>query len=108
MMSTTTLYGDIAKIKDDNNKPIFKIETDGRFEGKLSGYPVVTYDNVPDGTIIFGNFEYYYFNFVKAFEIAKDTSVGFKSAKTCYRALALADGKVALNEAFVVMQKKSA
>lgn len=106
MMSTTTLYGQIAKIKDDKKAPIFKMETDGRFEGKLSGYPVVVYDNVPDGTIIFGNFEYYYFNFVKAFEIAKDTSVGFKSAKTCYRALALCDGKLSLEEAFVVMGLK--
>lgn len=108
VMSTNTLYGEIAKIKDADKRPIFKMETDGRFEGKLSGYPVVVYDNVPDGTIIFGNFEYYYFNFVKAFEIAKDTSVGFKSAKTCYRALALCDGKPALKEAFVVMKKAEA
>lgn len=104
VMSTNTLYGQIAKIKDDKKAPIFKVETDGRFEGKLSGYNVVCYDNVPDGTVIFGNFDYYYFNFVKAFEIAKDTSVGFKSAKTCYRALALCDGKPALDEAFVVME----
>lgn len=108
MMSTKTLYGDVAKIKDDKKAPIFKAETDGKFEGKLSGYPVICFDNVPDGTIIFGNFEYYYFNFVKAFEIAKDTSVGFKAGKTCYRAMALADGKVALPEAFVVMTKATA
>lgn len=107
MMSTKTLYGDVAKIKDDKKAPIFKAETDGKFEGKLSGYPVICFDNVPDGTIIFGNFEYYYFNFVKAFEIAKDTSVGFKAGKTCYRAMALADGKVALSEAFVVMNKNT-
>lgn len=107
MMSTTTLYGQIAKIKDSDNRPIFKMETDGRFEGKLLGYPVVVYDGVPENKIIFGNFEYYFFNFVKAFEIAKDTSVGFKSGKTCYRAMALCDGKLALTEAFVVMSKKS-
>lgn len=104
VMSTTTLYEQIAKIKDDDARPIFKVETDGRFEGKLSGYPVVCYDNLEDGKVIFGNFEYYYFNFVKNFEIAKDTSVGFKSGKTCYRALALADGAVALPEAFVVAE----
>lgn len=106
VMSTNTLYGEIAKIKGTDNHPIFKLETDGRFEGKLAGYPVVCYDNLADGKVIFGNFEFYYFNFVKAFEVAKDTSVGFKTAKTCYRALALADGNVALKEAFVVMAKK--
>lgn len=107
VISTNTLYGEIAKIKDGNGQPIFKFETDGRFEGRLSGYPVVCYDNLADGKVIFGNFEYYYFNFVKPFEVAKDTSVGFKTAKTCYRALALADGNVALKEAFVVMGKNS-
>ena len=106
VVSTKTLYNEIAKIKDDNENPIFKPETDGRFEGKLCGYPVVTYDNLADGTVIFGDFEYYYFNFVKNFEIDKDTSVGFKTGNTCYRALAIADGDVALAEAFVVMGKK--
>lgn len=106
IVSTSTLYNEIAKIKDDNNNPIFKPETDGRFEGKLCGYPVVTYDNLADGTVIFGDLEYYYFNFVKNFEIDKDTSVGFKTGNTCYRALAIADGNVALAEAFVVMGKK--
>jgi HK97 family phage major capsid protein len=106
VVSTKTLYNEIAKIKDDDNNPIFKMETDGRFEGKLCGYPVVTYDNLADGKVIFGDFEYYYFNFVKQFEIAKDTSVGFKTGKTCYRVLGIADGNVSLAEAFVVMGKK--
>lgn len=105
VMSTNTL-GQVEKIKDNNGRPIFKDESDKNVP-TLSGKPVVVYDNVPDGTIIFGDFEYYYFNFVKAFEIAKDTSVGFKSAKTCYRALALCDGKPALNEAFAVKKKST-
>ena len=103
VMSSTTL-GMVEKIKDKNDRPIFKDESDNGTQ-KLSGKPVIEYDNVPDGVIIFGDFEYYYFNFVKNFEIAKDTSVGFKSAKVCYRALALCDGKPALNEAFVVKKK---
>ena len=104
VMSTKTLYEYIASIKDDVGQPIFKLETDGRFEGRLCGYPVVVYDNLADGKVLFGNFEYYYFNFVEDFQIAKDTSVGFKSGKTCYRVLALADGGVALAEAFAVME----
>ena len=103
VMNRKTLYKQIAKIKDDNKNPIFKLETDEKFAGKLLGFPVVTYDNCPEGKIIFGDFEYYYFNFVKGFEISKDTSVGFKSGKTCYRALGLCDGDVALAEAFVVL-----
>ena len=107
VVSTKTLYNNIATIKDEVGAPIFKLETDGRYEGRLCGYPVVTYDNLADGKVLFGNFEYYYFNFVQNFEIAKDTSVGFKSGKTCYRVLALADGDVALAEAFAVMELKA-
>lgn len=106
VMSTKTLYNEVAKIKDDENNPIFKLETDGRFEGKLCGYPVVTYDNLADGTVIFGDFEYYYFNLVKDFEIDKDDSIGFKTGNRCFRVLGIADGNVALEEAFVVMEKK--
>ena len=102
IMNTNTL-AEIEKIKDSNKRPIFKAESDSNVP-TLSGKPVLVYDNMPDGTIIFGDLEYYYFNTVKAFEIAKDTSVGFKSGKTCYRALALCDGKPALTEAFAVKQ----
>lgn len=105
IMNSTTL-GSIEKIKDDSKKPIFKEESDNGV-AKLSNKPVIVYDNVPDDTIIFGDLDYYYFNFVKAFEIAKDTSVGFKAGKTCYRAMALCDGKPALNEAFSVMTLKN-
>jgi HK97 family phage major capsid protein len=104
VMSTNTLYEKIANIENEVGDPIFKLETDGRFEGKLCGYPVVCYDNLEDGKVLFGNFEYYYFNFVQNFEIAKDTSIGFKSGKTCFRVIALADGNVALSEAFAVME----
>lgn len=103
IMSSNTL-GEVEKIKDTNGRPIFKEESDKNVP-TLSGKPVIVYDNVPDGTIIFGDLEYYYFNFVKAFEIAKDTSVGFKAGKTCYRAMAICDGKPTLDEAFVVKKK---
>lgn len=105
IMSSTTL-GMVEKIKDDNGRPIFKEESDKNVP-LLSNKPVLVYDNIPDGTILFGDLEYYFFNFVKAFEIAKDTSVGFKSGKTCYRAMALCDGKLALAETFNAKTKKA-
>jgi len=103
VMHKKTLYNQIAKIKDTTQKPIFKMETDGRFRGNLLGYPVLTCEYVPENEVILGNFEYYYLNISKPFEVAKDRSVAFKSGDICYRVLGLVDGKVALNEAFVVM-----
>jgi len=108
VMSRTTLYDQIAKIKDSQKRPIFIMDASDGFEGKIMGRPVICYDAMTDDTIIFGNFTYYFFNWVKAFEISKDDSVEFRSGSTVYRALGLADGKVALTEAFVVQKLKTA
>lgn len=102
-MSTNTLYKRVAKVKDTTKMPIFKQEAKERFAGNVMGYPVVVCDYIPDDKIIFGNFSYYYMNIAKAFEIAKDNSVGFRKGSTVYRAMGLADGKVALQEAFNVL-----
>jgi len=102
------LYGTIAKIKDEQGRPIFihARSDDGSkqkgIEGQILGYPVVIYDFVPDNTMIFGDFEYYYFNWVQAFLITKSLEAGFRKGSVVYRALGLADGNVALQEAFVV------
>lgn len=105
-LSTTTLYKRVAKIKDDNKLPIFKLEADERFEGRLCGYPVVVCDYVPDDTIIFGNFEHYYMNISKDFSVEKDNSIGFRSGDVCYRTLGLVDGKVANTDGFAVLEVK--
>ena len=102
------LYGTIAKIKDEVGRPIFihAKSDDGSkqkgIEGQILGYPVVIYDFVPNNTIIFGDFEFYYFNWVQAFLITKSLEAGFRKGSIVYRALGLADGNVALKEAFVV------
>lgn len=106
MAKRSFIYGTIATMKDKNDNPIFKLETDGKFEGRLLGYPVVSNDDIPDDTIIFGDFAYYFFNFVQEPNVEADKSVGFRSGDICYRVLALGDGDVGLKEAFVVMQKK--
>lgn len=103
MLSTDTL-AEVEKIKDDQKRPIFKMETDGRFEGKLLGYPVVLCDYVPEGNIIFGDFSYYYLNFARPFEIAESRETGFRSGDVVYRAMGLVDGNVALDEAFGVLE----
>lgn len=107
VMSSNTLYDQVAQILDKNERPYFIPDANAGFEGKLMGRPVVTYDEVPDNTIIFGNFSYYFFNWVKAFVIEKSKEAGFKSGSTVYRALGLADGKpVLVDEAFAVQVLK--
>lgn len=90
MMSTNTLYKKVKKIKDNDNKPIFNPDLN-----KVLGRDVVECDDVPDGTIIFGDFSEYIFNWNKDAEITKSGEAGFTSGDTYFRVLALADGGLA-------------
>lgn len=101
MMSTNTLYNDILAITDANNRPIFDVTNE-----KVLGRVVAECDDVPDGTIIFGDFSEYMFNWSKDAEISKSKENAFESGDTVYRILALADGGLADLGAMAVMQKK--
>lgn len=87
MMSTNTLYGQVKKIKDNDNRPIFDVQ-----ENKILGRTPVENDDVPDGTIIFGDFSTYMFNWSKEAELRKSDENAFMSGDTVFRILALADG----------------
>lgn len=87
VMSTTTLYKNIKKIKDSNKCPIFDMNTN-----KVMGRDVVECDDIPDGTILFGDFSCYQFNWNKDAEITKSSEAGFLSGDSVFRIIALADG----------------
>lgn len=90
MMSTNTLYGQIKKIKDDEKRPIFDPA-----QNKVMGRDVVECDDVPDGTILFGDFSEYMFNWNKEPVIDKSAEVEFKSGDSVFRIIALGDGGLA-------------
>lgn len=90
MMSTNTLYKQVKAVKDDVKRPIFDLDSN-----KVLGREVVECDDVPDGTIIFGDFSEYMFNWNKDTEIKKSEEVGFMSGDTAFRILALVDGGLA-------------
>lgn len=102
MMSTNTLYNDILAITDSNERPIFDVT-----QNKVLGRVVVECDDVPDGTIIFGDFSEYMFNWSKDAELSKSKEAAFASGDSVYRILALADGGLANLGAMTVMSLKS-
>lgn len=87
MMSTNTLYKQIKKIKDADKKPIFDPNAN-----KVLGRDITECDDIPDGTIVFGDFADYQFNWNKEATIDKSEEVAFKAGDSVFRILALADG----------------
>jgi HK97 family phage major capsid protein len=106
VMNRKLLFGGIRKAKGGDGNPIFIYNGQDRAASTLLGYPVVLNDNIPDDTILLGDFSYYYMNFSQAPTIETSREAGFKSGKTVFRGLAVADGKPALAEAFVKIVKE--
>ncbi len=101
MMSTNTLYKQVKKIKDDEKRPIFDPA-----QNKVLGRDVVECDDIPDGTILFGDFGLYQFNWNKDAVIDKSAEVAFKSGDSVFRIIALGDGGLAELGGFVAMSSK--
>lgn len=103
MCSTETLYEDIAKIKDENKRPIFDVAN-----GTVLGRKIEEADNMPKGVLMFGNLALYQFNWSKELEIAKSIENAFESGDLTFRGLAVVDGGMLDLNAMVAMQTKQA
>lgn len=100
-MSNATLYNQFYGLVDSNNRPIFIADPKSEEIGKILGFPVVVDDYIADGTVIFGNFKYMGYNLPEGIAIESSTQSSFKSGLIDYRAMAIADCKPIVGEAFV-------
>jgi HK97 family phage major capsid protein len=108
VFTRAVFFQEVLGIVDDEGRPIvLPLSVEGGPQFTLLGYPVIINDFVPLDNGLFGNFEYYAVNFAKQIEVAKDSSVGFRTASHVYRGLALADGKPLLAEAFVKFDRSA-
>jgi len=104
VMNRSMLFGGVRKIKTTDGQPIFTYNPQDPARNAVLGYPVIVDDYMPDNTILLGDFSYYYWNFAQAPAIETSREAAFKSGKLTYRGLAVADGKPALDEAFVKIE----
>lgn len=108
VMPRATFYKEVLNIVDSSKKPIVVRDVQSPALFNILGYPVIIDDNCAADTIIFGDLKSYTFNFAKAPEVVADTSVGFRTGSTVYRAMALADGKVVDKNGLSVYTKATA
>jgi HK97 family phage major capsid protein len=106
-MSTATLFGSVYTLKDNDGRYIF---TDAESGGvrRLFGFEIVLDDNIPAGTVLFGNFNYYGVNIPQGVAVEMSRESGFTSGLIDYRALCIADGKPIVPGAFVKVEVKAA
>lgn len=100
-MPRKLFFTDVLGIEDLNGQPVCHIDVESPAKYNILGYPVILDDNVPADNVLFGDFKAYKMNVAKAPQVTSDDSVAFRSGSRVYRAMALADGKLATADAFV-------
>lgn len=108
-MSNGTLYSCFYGMLDGNKRPIFIADPKAESVGKILGHEVVIDDNIADNTVYFGNFaQYMGYNMPEGIAIEVSRESSFRKGLIDYRALAIADCKPIVTEAFVKLCKATA
>ena len=106
VMDSNLFFGSIVGMVDTNKQPVVKLaDAEGPAAYRLVGYPVIVDDNCTSDNILFGDLKAYKFNFAKSPDVTSDDSVEFRTGNRVYRAMALADGKLADSNAIVRYKK---
>ncbi|MBU6949296.1 phage major capsid protein [Staphylococcus haemolyticus] len=107
-MSNATLYNQVYGVMDANERPIFNHDAQREDVGHIFGKEVIIDDNIEDGTILLGNFQYVGFNLPQGIALEKSTESSFRSGLIDFRCMAVADCKPLVDEAFVKLSGSSA
>lgn len=102
-MSTATLFGQLYPLKNGEGDYMFT-DTERGGVHRLFGFEIVLDDNIPAGTVLFGNFRYYGVNVPEGVAVEVSRESGFTSGLIDYRALCIADGKPIVPGAFVKIE----
>lgn len=109
-MNNKTLYNVFFTMSDSNAQPIFVAKTLGEAKagdvGRILGFDVVIDDYIDDNVIYLGNFaKYMGYNMPEGIVIETSKDSGFRKGLIDYRAMAIADCKPIVADAFVKLYK---
>lgn len=112
VMPRKVFYEEVLGMVDTTGKPVVVADPQAKGKFNILGYPVIIEDacvitttsgetSTNTDNVFFGDFFEYKWNFAQDIEVAQDASVGFRTGSVCYRAMCLADGKLADENAIV-------
>ena len=105
-MNNATLYNRVYSLVDTTGRPIFIADPKNENIGYILGKPVIIDDNIADDVIFLGNFNYMGYNIPEGIVVETSRESSFKSGLIDYRALAIADTKPLVSEAFIKLSKQ--
>lgn len=102
-LNNATLFTHVYNVVDTNKRPIFIQDPKNESIGYILGHEVDIDDNIADGDIYLGNAKYFGYNIPEGIMIEVSRESSFRSGLIDYRALAIADCKPIVTEAFIKM-----
>lgn len=101
-MNNSTLYNIFYGMIDNNGRPIFIADPRNESVGKILGFDIVIDDNIADNVAYLGNYRQYLgYNMPEGIVIETSRESSFKKGLIDYRALAIADTKPIVEDAFI-------
>lgn len=107
-MNYKTLLTHCYGLVDTDGKPLLITDLQTQPINYILGKPVVIDDNISDNDIYFGDFSYMGYNLPSGIVLEVSRDSGFTSGLIDYRALAIADCKPIVEEAFVKLSMATA
>lgn len=101
VMSPTLFFGKVLGMVDSQNNRVVVNDPQEPRKYNILGFPAIIDGNCGSEEILFGDLKAYKMNLAKAIEVKKSEEAAFRTGSAVYRAMTLADGKLADANAIV-------
>ena len=101
VMSPTLFFGKVLGMVDSQNNRVVVNDPQEPRKYNILGFPAIIDGNCGSEELLFGDLKAYKLNLAKAIEVKKSEEAAFRTGSAVYRAMTLADGKLADTNAIV-------
>ena len=101
VMDPTLFFGKVLGMVDSQNNRVVVNDPQNPRRFNVLGFPVIVDGNCGTEEIYFGDLKAYKLNLAKGIEVKKSEDAAFRTGSAVYRAMTLADGKLADSKAIV-------
>jgi len=95
VMSPTLFFGKVLGMVDSQNNRVVVNDPQEPRKYNILGFPAIIDGNCGSEELLFGDLKQYKMNLAKAIEVKKSEEAEFRKGAAVYRAMTLADGKLA-------------
>jgi len=101
VMPPALFYGEVLGMVDSTGNRVVVMDPQGNRKYNVLGFPCIVDGNAATDEVYFGDLKAYKLNLAKGIEVRKSEEIEFRKGSSVYRAMTLADGKLADANAIV-------